>query len=290
MKWLILLGVVFFVGMASAEMRDFSTQGGETVRAELLDYNLKTDKVTLKADTGKTVLLKADSLADKDFMYVRDWDAVRLFSKNTKFRIYLNEVESKNKWTKYSWRRNPGKVQPSHILTTYFNRLSYEIKFDNQTGYDLENVEIKYCIYYEQERLDHRIEEKVADLVVRPSLHTYAIIPDGQNKKFESNSIVLRRKDILGGTRMYYLEGEGRMLKSKTIGIIFRATIQTGSGLSMVREMRLPKDLSEEYVWVEPTPENTVWADDDLDGRTDIATPPTAWEEMGGKADEENDE
>ena len=294
MKRLILffcaLTVVLGTGRVSAEMREFTTKAGEAVYGEILDYNIKSDAVKIKTDSGKTIQPKASSFRDEDFMYIRDWDAVRLFSENTNFRIYLSGPESRNKWTKYTWQRPPGKREPSHIITTDFNRLGYEIKTDNQTGYDLENVDIKYCIFYEQERLDPRIEEKVTHLVVRPSIHSFAIVPDRQNKKFDSNSIVLRRKQFGdGGGRLRYLEGDGYIMKNKMIGMIFRASISTPSGQTSVREVRLPRGLSEEYVWLEPTEENTVWPDDDLDEREDTQKPPTMFEEMGGSDDDEGE-
>ncbi|VGO14781.1 hypothetical protein PDESU_03350 [Pontiella desulfatans] len=271
---------------ADAEVRDFRTQDGKSVRGEIESYKLQTDKLAIKTEGGKTVQLKADDLVDDDYVYVRDWDSVRLFSQNTHFRMYFNGPESLNKWSKILWRRPPGNVEAQQTYKIDHNRLGYEIKFDNQTGYDLENVELKYNLFYMQERMDYRVEEKVPDIVVRPCLERYAIVPSGKNNKFASKTIVLRRKEIAGaGTKLRYLEGEGRFLKSEMIGAIFRATITTRSGLSTVREIRMPKDLSEEYVWVEPTAENIVWADDSLDEREDVRRPPTLWVELGGSGE-----
>jgi hypothetical protein len=285
-----LLSMVLVSSRAVAEVREFTTKDGKAVFGEIIDYDAKTDAVKIKTDQGKTVKTKASTFLDEDFIYIRDWDAVRLFSQNENFRIYLNDYTSKNKWTKYLWESRPGKLQPIHIFTIDYNRLGYELKFDNQSGYDLENVDIKYCIYYEQERMDYTIEEKVTDLVVRPSVRHFSIIPDRLNKKFDSNSIVLRRKQIgSGGGRLRYLLDGGYIIRNKMIGMIFRASITTLSGQTTVRELRLPRDLSEEYVWVEPTPENTVWPDDDLDESEDTQKPPTQFELEGGSDDDEEE-
>ncbi|MBT8043174.1 MAG: hypothetical protein KJN98_08395 [Pontiella sp.] len=268
-------------------MREYKTMDGEAYQGEIQDFNPQTDKLTIRTDGRKTLQLSADTLVDEDYIYVRDWDAVRRFDENTDFRITISCPESKNKWAKYLWYRPPGKREPMPTHQNFHNRMSYRIKYDNQTGYDLENVELKYCIYYNQERIDHWKEEKVTDLVMRPVVHKYAIIPDGQNDTFDSASVVLRRKEIFGGEDLIYLEGDGNRLKGEMVGLIFRATIETASGQSTAREIRVPADLSEEYVWVEPTPENTVWPDDDLDEREDTQKPPTRFEEMGGKEDDE---
>jgi hypothetical protein len=286
-----LLGVLCVVlasGTVSAEVREFITTDGKSVSGEIKSYNQQTRRVQIKPKAGQVVQLKIDSLRDEDFVYVRDWDAVRRFSDAADFRIYLSELKSRNKWTKYSWRINPGKQEPTHTWTTDFERFECEVKIDNQTGYDLENVELKYCIFYEQERLDWAKEEKIADVVVRPSLHRYSILPDGDSKKFDSNAVVLRAKELMvGSSSLRYLEGEGRFLKSRALGMVFRAEIKTASGHSAVREVRVPKDLSEEYVWVEPTEENIVWPDDDLEEREDTQKPLTEFERMGGSDEEE---
>jgi hypothetical protein len=283
-----MLSVVLVAASCFAETYEFVTKDGTSVFGELKDYNIDTDLVQIKTDQGKTVQSKASSFRNEDFIYIRDWDAVRRFADNNYFRIYLSFPISRNKWDKYAWRENPGKVQPSNIRIDHFERKGYELKFDNKTGYDLENVEIKYCLFYEQEILNHEIEKKEPHIICRPSIHKFAIVPDDLNKKWDSNSIVMREKEIAqAGSNLRYLRGDGRFLEHKFIGMIFRAKITTMSGQSTEREMRRPLDLSEEFVWVEPTEENTAWTDDDLDEKQDTYKPMTMFEKMGGREDDE---
>lgn len=268
---------------AEAGVRDFTTTSGQVFRGELLDYNQATDRVTLKTEQGKTEQFKAGGLVDGDYLFVQDWDAVRLFSRTTHFRLYLYGPESLKKWSKIIWRRPPGNVEAQQTIKIDHNRVGYEIKFDNMTGHDLENVELKYNIIYMQERMDYWKEEKVQEIVVRPAVHRFPVIAAGKKLKFPSRTIVLRHKEVAeAGVRLRYLQGEGRFLKSEVLGMVFRASIKTRSGQATVREMRIPKDLSEGYAWVEPTAENTVWADDTISEKNDTKKPPTLWVEMGG--------
>lgn len=272
-----------------AEMREFTKKDGEAVYGEILDYNPKTDKVKIKTDRKGVVMLKAEDFRDEDFMYIRDWDAVRLFSQNTHFRVYLDGPHSLNEWSKKLWYRPPGKSEASWTHKVDFERVGFTIKYENQTGYDLENMKVKYCIFYLQEKIDYTVEEKVEHVMVRPSVHEYPIVPNGKNTKMQSNTIVLRdteRNYTSGGSILEYLEGDGKYQKGEIVGMIVRAEIETLSGQKAVREIRLPKDLSEEYVWVEPTEENTVWPDDDLIEKSDLNQPPTMWEENGGGSEE----
>ncbi|WP_372806696.1 hypothetical protein [Pontiella sp.] len=279
--------VLFFgAALCAGAVRDFRTRDGKVVRGELFAYNPRTDKLTIVTEKKKTVQLKGNDLADEDYIHVRDWDSVRLFSQNTHFRMYFSGPDSLNKWSRILWRRPPGKVDAQQTYRIDHNRMGYGIKFDNQTGYDLENLEIKYNIFYLQERMDYWKEEKVPEIVVRPCRLRMAVVPAGKNQKIATRTVVLRRKEIAAaGTKLRYLEGDGRFLKSQMIGAIFRISIRTRSGQAAVREIRLPKELSEHYVWVEPTAENSVWPDDDLDEREAVARPPTLWVEQGGQED-----
>jgi hypothetical protein len=283
----ILLCMVGMSWEGYAEMREFTTKDGETIYGEVIDYDLATDKVKIKTDRGRIIQNRASEYLGEDTVYIQDWDAVRRFPDNNYFRIYLSEPMSKNRWTKYVWRRNPGKQEPSLTWITDFERFGYEIKYDNQTGYDLENVEFKYCIFYRQEQFDWRAEEKAVDTVVRPCVKRFNIVPDGTSQKMDLNTVVLRNKErVVGSTTLTHWEGEGRFFKADLLGMVFRASITTLSGQTAVREIRVPDDLSEEYAWVEPTEENTSWPDDDLIERNDTEKPLTPWEEAGGGSGE----
>ncbi len=272
---------------ASAQEREFVTLDGNRILGVIASYDMGSDMVTIETFGKKKVSMKAANFRDEDFIFIRDWDAVRLFSQNTHFRMYVDGPLTRAKFTKYLWRRPPGKIEPYVTFSIDHERVGYDVKIDNMTGYDLENVEFKYCIYYEQERMDSVKEEKVADLVVRPSVVKYAIMPNASQKRFESNTVVLRHKEFQHPGNFDYLAGDGRFLRKRMIGMVLRVSMKTKSGQAAVREIRMPKDLSEEYAWVEPTPENTVWPDDALDDKEDTRKPPTFFEEMGGKESDE---
>ena len=54
-----------------------------------------------------------------------------------------------------------------------------------------------------------------------------------------------------------------------------------------LKQNKYPKDLSEEYQWLEPTNENIYWEDDYIKDVSDTVKPPTPYEEMGGVEEEE---
>ncbi len=288
------LQVLLVASGSAVEARLFSLLDGQTVEGTLQDYDLRTDRVTIQAAGRRTLRLQGARLADQDFVYVRGWDAARKFKSNEHFRVSVDGPNSINMWRKMLWLRRPGKHQPYPTYRIDFERIGYELKYNNRTGYDLEKVRFKYCIFYRQEELDYWKEEKVTHLVTRPCEVAFEIIPNEQQQNFFAlKSVVLRDKEFLVGGpgeayRTLYIEGDNRRWGAEFLGMILRIEMKGPGEEVAVREMRYPDDLPAECVWMEPTAENAAWPDDDMDELTDTSRPPTQFEERGGR--EEDDE
>ena len=143
--------------------------------------------------------------------------------------------------------------------------------------------------------MDHSLEERVTDVVVRSCLEKYSIFPNESTDRRALKSIVLRDVEIIyvKTSGLYwtevkeYLEGDGRFLRSDFIGAILRVEMEDPDGNIVSHENRYPKDLSSTYEWVEPTESNAYWDDDYIEDITDTYKPPTPFEEMGGVEEEE---
>ena len=285
-----------FCSDGDANITSLTLTNGDRIPCSLVDYQLNTDVVTVRAEDGKTRRLKGAQLDDDSFRAVRDWDAIRQFNNPEKFRVYVNGPNELNSWIKYLWYRPPGKVQPGKTYEIDFERWAYELKMDNRTGYDLENIELVYNVYYNQMRMDWTVEERVTDVIVRPCRETYAILPNELSEQVMLKSVVLRDKEIMydpyGGQWradiLEYLQADNRFLRAEFLGMALQIKLTDAQGQVHVREGRYPDELAADLVWTEPTEENVVWADDFIDEQTDISTPPTRFEEMGG-ADEDED-
>lgn len=283
-------------GEVCAKITTLTLTNGERVSCTLIDYQLKTDAVTVRGEDGKNRRLKGIQLDDDSFRAVRDWDAVRQFNNPEKFRVYVNEPTKVNSWIKYLWYRPPGKVQPGKTYEIDFERWAYELRMDNRTGYDLENVELVYNVYYNQMRMDWTVEERATDTITRPCREAYAILPNEMMEQVTLKSVVLRNKEIMydpyGGQWradiLEYLQEDNRFLRAEFLGMVLQIKFTDAQGRVHVRENRYPDELANDIAWVEPTEENVVWEDDFIDEKTDISTPPTRFEEMGG-VDEDED-
>lgn len=289
--------LICFNPAVTATARIFNLMNGDQIEGMVQDYDMRSDRVTFNSASGRTTV-KADDLDNDSYRYVREWDALKKFSNPDNFRITLYDPEKLNTWEKFIWLRNPGKVEPYKTHEISLTRIGHDLKMINETGHDLENVRIKYCLFYNQDRMDHFKEEKVTDIIVRPCIDEITIFPNELTDRRTLKSIVLRDVEIMytrtsgGGGWVEvkeYLEGDGVSLRSDFIGAIVRVEMESLDGNIIMHEKRYPKDLSEDYAWIEPSENNTYWEDDNISEVTDIYKPPTPFEEMGGVEEEEEE-
>ena len=289
--------LICFNPAVTATARIFNLMNGDQIEGMVQDYDMRSDRVTFNSASGRTTV-KADDLDNDSYRYVREWDALKKFSNPDNFRITLYDPEKLNTWLKYIWLRNPGKVEPYKTHEISLTRIGHDLKMINETGHDLEDVRIKYCLFYNQDRMDHFKEEKVTDIIVRPCIDEITIFPNELTDRRTLKSIVLRDVEIMytrtsgGGGWVEvkeYLEGDGVSLRSDFIGAIVRVEMESLDGNIIMHEKRYPKDLSEDYAWIEPSENNTYWEDDNISEVTDIYKPPTPFEEMGGVEEEEEE-
>ena len=296
-KWVnrLILILVFLLIFNDSSARTFTLMDGTSLEGKIQDYDIRSDKVIILTKTGRKSI-NADLLNNESYKFVRNWDAVRQFQNPDKFRITMYGPDKLSTWLKNIWLRNPGKVDPWLTHEISLTRIGYDLKLINETGHDLENLKVKYCLFYKQDRMDHQIEERVTDIVVRPCIDEYNIFPNESTERYTLKSVVLRDVEIIyvrtsgGGGWVEikeYLEGDGRFLRSDFIGAILRVEMQALDGNVVSHENKYPKDLSEEYQWLEPTNENIYWEDDYIKDVSDTVKPPTPYEEMGGVEEEE---
>ena len=296
-KSCILIFLICFFASLSTIAQTFKLMNGDTVEGVIQDYDMRTDRVAFKTSNGRKTV-KANDLDNESYKFVREWDALRKFSNPDNFRITLYDPEKLNTWLKYIWLRNPGKVEPWKTHEISLTRIGHDIKMINETGYDLENIKIKYCLFYKQDKIDHFKEERITEIITRPCLDKITIFPNELTDRRTLKSIVLRDVEIMysrtsgGGGWVEvkeYLEGDGVFLRSDFIGAIVRIEMEGLENNTIMHEKKYPKDLSEDYIWIEPTENNTNWEDDDISEVTDTYKPPTPFEEMGGVEEDEEE-
>lgn len=271
--------------------RALTLVNGDTLQGTIVDYQARTDLLTFRSDDGKQARFKGTQLDDASFKYVRSWAAVEAFNDPAQFRLYVYGPNKVNNWIKRTWRRPPGKVEPHLSYEIKLERIGYDLKYDNQTGFDLENVQIKYCLFYDQARFDWFKEERAVDVITRSCVENFTILPNEYTEKIRLKTVVLRNKEHMYSNDGWMLveckQNQGRFFPANFLGMILRVSLTDADGNEIFRETKYPEDLNDNFEWVEPALENSEWPDDNLDDKTDITKPPTRFEEMGGVDEDE---
>lgn len=271
--------------------RSLTLVNGDTLQGTIVDYQARTDVLTFRSDNGKPARFKGAQLDDESFKYVRSWAAAEAFKDPAQFRVYVYGPNKVKNWIKRIWRRPPGKVEPHLSYEIKMERIGYDLKYDNQTGFDLENVQIKYCLFYDQARFDWIKEDRAVDVITRSCIENFTILPNESSEKISLKTVVLRNKEHMYSNDGWMLveckQDQGRFFPANFIGMLVRVSLTDADGNEIFRETKYPDDLSVDLEWIEPSLENLEWPDDNLDDKTDITKPPTRFEEMGGTEEDE---
>ncbi|WP_372796504.1 hypothetical protein, partial [Pontiella sp.] len=182
MKALITLLASCTIAAGAAEYREFTARDGRKLKAEVLSCDGVRGRVKVRRDDGKTIVVKIHAFSPEDQAYIRQWIPVSNFLSTMEFPVTVSKVEERK------WRRThegsigmgnaaggqegnsggggggpgggggggggPGGENSSAdvVATDRYARYRYDIKLLNRSPSALSELNVEYCIYYEQER------------------------------------------------------------------------------------------------------------------------------------------
>lgn len=232
-------GVVLFLvmGAARAEMHAFELKDGRTLEAEVMGYNAKLGKVELKRQDGKCVKVKPGVFVEADQAYINDWSSLDSFRNKSSFKVDLN------KNTVEKWKEDGEVHEVRH------ERLEYEVSFENRATIPIKNLNVEYCIFYEQERSRPGHKKTTTKLYKAGKLDLDKLLAK-EKRTLVTESIVLSRYDF-NSTEFYYDNGDPESASGKIKGIWMRLTVGINGGEIAVRNIFKPASLEGRYTWKE---------------------------------------
>jgi hypothetical protein len=242
-----IVGVLLMVLNAGAttQYRDFMDTKGRTIRARILSYEARTQKVKIERDNGSAATVPISIFSDEDQKFIEKWlqhEGVRSAAK-LKVICARKNVKSWNKERLGTINYTGGESEHNQVVgKTDYDEIAYEIEFNNRNKYPLKGLTLEYCIYYEQE-ISPRDENP------RPGvLHDSASLAEiaGQSKfKFSTKSVTIFKDE----SDSSFLNA--RVLKGKVLGIIYRLSVKEGDKELLLRSESYPKNLMKSVVWSE---------------------------------------
>ncbi len=242
----LLVGTYCFGGQA--KLHEFTLKDGRTLKAEIVSYNARLGNVELKREDGKRIPVKPTVFSEADQKYIKEWavlDGVR----NERFFKVVCEKDLVEKWKKEEMAEvtySGGDVQKELVSVSKFERYVFELNLENKNEFALENLQVEYRIFYEQEVSAGSSKPVAKKKVLLGELKVKQIDPRGK-KKLKTESVVVHGTEYsssitYGGVTKERESGEIE-------GIWLRITATGSDGQSVVREVFEPSNLEGKHKW-----------------------------------------
>jgi len=128
-----------FVGSVTGELHEFKLPDGRALKAEIISYNARLEKVELKRADGKHVNVKPDIFVDEDQKYIKEWASLEDFRNESCFKVECKKrIQEK-------WRDD------NDIQQRGYTRVAYELLLENKSSQALKDLRIEYRIFYDKE-------------------------------------------------------------------------------------------------------------------------------------------
>jgi hypothetical protein len=227
-------------GAADGQYHIFTDQQDRVVAAKIIKVDALRGLVELELENKRRTKVKPSIFCEKDQAYIRDWQSVKSFNSSSTFKAEMKKkvVES---WTE------KGTAQRD------FERVVYEIELTNRGGEPLDNLDVAYNVFYEQEHL--KSSGQYTEKNCTKGLIHHARLEARASHSLKTDPLVVYDQHLSGGYDGY-VGGLPERQEGDIKGIWVRVSLTTPSGLTAIREFLSPKSLINHQSWEAPhTPE-----------------------------------
>ena len=231
----------------------FTDTQGRTITARVLRYDARSETVSVQLDNGRNGNMPLSQLSDADQQYVHSWVIMDGVGSTSKFKI------SCDRRTVKSWTREKigpilytnGTREENQVLgKQFFDEVGYEITLQNRNDFPLEELIVKYCIYYKQElesgtRDPFSAREGEENQGVLFGSESIGSIEKFGKMEFATKSVVIV-KDMMDSR--FYNSGA---LRGEVDGIVLKICLLGPDGDEVLRVFSLPEGAAEKFAWNE---------------------------------------
>ncbi|MEE9369785.1 MAG: hypothetical protein V3V05_13130 [Pontiella sp.] len=189
----------------------------------------------MERDNRKVVTVPLSIFSEADQKYILQWGFNKVFLSESSFKIDAKRKEVKDKDDSYS----------STIQAKKVENMGYELVLENRSTAKLENIEIEYCIYYEQERAT-RGKQLCEQGVRYEKIEIPYLIPKSK-KEIMTEAVKIYKAEL--DADWIYTSGVKNVQKGKVHGIWVQVHMKLDSGEKISRNFSLPDSLNNNKAW-----------------------------------------
>lgn len=235
-----LLLICLFVGATGAQAanqyREFTSRDGKTIRGCITAYDATREVVSIERDNRRTATVPISVFSETDQAYIRDWEIMRCFETDRFFKI--------------SGKRKKGEDKTEGYQSSYFEKdveiTSYEISLDNRASFNFEGLQLEYCIYYEQEKLQGGKE--ICDQGVCYGKLPVQTLFSRSQQVIQTDGVAVYTEEL--SSDAIYVNGMDNVQSGDVHGVWIRIHLKLPSGQEGMREYCLPDSLNNSKAWM----------------------------------------
>lgn len=243
--WGIILGGLCAGASANNAYRDFTNIQGQTVRARISSFDAKKGIVQLEPEKGKKARVPLSALIEQDREYVRIWGNANNFMNKSRFRVSVDRSREKNDEISGYFNPNPLGFGGNHDREV--KNVWYDITLDNHSDNTLTNVQLEYCIFYEQEGFKVVGDKVVCDQGIYCGRVDVAGIEVGSEKILHTAKVMIFKSEL--GDSWSYTSGAKNTRNGQVHGLWLRASVALPDGERVYRDVIMPDSLSSSRHW-----------------------------------------
>ena len=221
---------------AVKQYRDFMDTKGRTIRGRILAYNAGSGTVTFERDNKRSSKVPITIFSDADQIYIKEWECSKQFLSNTKLKISAQRKKGKDTDASYS----------SSVTSKKVELMGYKIVLENRSETSMKDLEVEYCIYYEQDEVRNR-KQHTAEGVFCGSFPRGTIPPKTKVEKL-TKMVKIYKRELDSGR--IYISDIKNVQKGRVRGIWIRVNMKLSSGEKLTRNYCLPDSLNNSKVWM----------------------------------------
>jgi hypothetical protein len=252
----LLFGILCLGAQAADEFHMFTDTQGRTIELKLIKFDSEHGRISVERKDGRRLTVNLDNFCEADHDYVQQWFIANELLSERNLKIGCDDkVVSKRKETVTGMQASSSgsQLKEVEIGEKKYEKIAYEITFENKTSEPIENARLEYRIYYEQtERgVDQDSEQKVfrGETVL-------ALLAPGSSSEFMTEAVEIFN-DNLSALNVITLDEKGNESsgaleegEGEIHGIRGRLIVPLASGENLIREFHHPSSLSEkQYPW-----------------------------------------
>jgi hypothetical protein len=234
-----LVGLLVSAGYARADggFHIFTDLQGRSIAAKVFHVDTQRNLVELVLENGRHTKVAPTVFTEADQAYIRDCAIGEAFMASSGLRFSGEKVVIED------WSESGGTG-----INREFEKVVYKCNFKNGSTVAFDNVEVEYCVFWEQEYPEASGERR--EELDYSGRHQIDRLDPRAEVEFQTTPVTLVYQYLQGG--YYYSNGATGKQSSKMKGVWLKAYLTTASGETYIREFCEPSTVMKYQVWKAP--------------------------------------